>query len=114
MIARLHAPDQIFISSLRLEEEHVEIEHEIRALMAKPDALKTDDDRVKVWSLSSFNVSPQLLKNKLNQVSSVSLLMTSSTALANEGLFELTRHPSLTWAVLCHLPKLPGNQVAVR
>merc|ERR1712029_363082 len=29
----------------RLEEEHVEIEHEIRALMAKPDALKTEEDR---------------------------------------------------------------------
>ena len=38
-------------------------------------------------------------KENLNQVSSVSLLMTSSTALANEGLFELTRRPSLTWAV---------------
>ena len=46
-----------------------------------------------VWSLSSFKVSRQL-SNDLNQVSSVSLLMTSSTALTNEGLFELTRHPS--------------------
>ena len=35
----------------------------------------------------------------LYQVSSVSLLMTSSTALANEGLFELTLRPSLTRAV---------------
>ena len=52
-----------------------------------------------VWSLSSFKVSRQLLTNDLNQVSSVSLLMTSSTALANEGLFELTRRPSLTRAV---------------
>ena len=52
-----------------------------------------------VWSLSSFKVSCQLLKNDLNRVSSVSLLMTSSTALANEGLFELTRRPSLTRAV---------------
>ena len=34
-----------------------------------------------------------------NQVSSVSLLMTSSTALANKGLFELTQHPLLTRAV---------------
>ena len=42
-----------------------------------------------VWSLSSFKVSRQLLTNDSNQVSSVSLLMTSSTALANEGLFEL-------------------------
>ena len=32
-------------------------------------------------------------KENLNQVSSVSLLMTSSPALANEGLFELTRRP---------------------
>ena len=52
-----------------------------------------------VWSLSSFKVSCQLLTNDLNRVSSVSLLMTSSTALANEGLFELTRRPSLTRAV---------------
>ena len=56
-------------------------------------------DRVQVWSLSSFKVSCQLLKNDLNRVSSVSLLMTSSTALANEGLFELTRRPSLTGTV---------------
>ena len=38
-------------------------------------------------------------QENLNQVSSVSLLMTSSPALANEGLFELTRRPSLTRAV---------------
>ena len=44
-----------------------------------------------VWSLSSLKVSRQLSTNDLNQVSSVSLLMTSSTALTNEGLFELTR-----------------------
>merc|ERR1711923_572986 len=53
-----------------------------------------------VWSLSSFKVSRQLLANDLHQVSSVSLLMTSLLALANEGLFELTRRPSLTRAVL--------------
>ena len=56
-------------------------------------------DFIQVWSLSSFKVSCRLLTNDLNQVSSVSLLMTSSTALANEGLFELTRRPSLTRAV---------------
>ena len=49
-----------------------------------------------VWSLSSFEVSCQLLMNYLSQVSSISVQMTSSTALANEGLFELTWHPSLT------------------
>ena len=38
---------------------------------------------VQVWSLSRFEVSRQLLTNDLNQVSSVSLLMTASTALAN-------------------------------
>ena len=32
----------------------------------------------------------------LNQISSVSLLMIASTTLANEGLLELTRRPSLT------------------
>ena len=46
--------------------------------------------RTQVWSLSSFKVSRQLLMNDLNQVSSVSLLVTASTAFANEGLFELT------------------------
>ena len=53
-----------------------------------------------VWSLSNFKVSRQLLVNGLNLVSSVSLLKTASTALANEGLFKLTQHPSLTQAVL--------------
>ena len=51
-----------------------------------------------VWSLSSSKVSRQLLRNDLNPVSSVSLLRTASTALANEVLFELTRRPSLTQA----------------
>ena len=55
---------------------------------------------LQVWSLSSLKVSRQVSANNLNQVSSVSLLMTSSTALANKGLFELTRRPLLTWAVL--------------
>ena len=41
---------------------------------------------VQVWSLSSFKVSCQLLTNDLNEVASVSLLMTASTALAKEGL----------------------------
>ena len=40
----------------------------------------------------------QLRKN-LYKVTSVSSLMTASTALANQGLFELTRRPSLTRAV---------------
>ena len=52
-----------------------------------------------VWSLSSFEVSRQLLTNNLSRISSVSLLMTSSAALANEGLFELTLRPLLTWDV---------------
>ena len=52
-----------------------------------------------VWSLSSFQVGRQVLRTNLNQVSSVSLLMTSSTTLANEGLFELTGRPLLTRAV---------------
>ena len=29
----------------RLEEEQVEIEHQVRGLMAKPEALRTSDDR---------------------------------------------------------------------
>ena len=39
-------------------------------------------------------------EENLNQVWSISLLMTALTALANEGLFELTRRPSLTPAIL--------------
>ena len=41
---------------------------------------------VKFWSR-------QPLTNDLNQISTVSLLMTSWTALANVGLFELIRRP---------------------
>ena len=52
-----------------------------------------------VWSLSSLEVRRQLSTNDLNQVSFVSLLMTSLTVFTNEGLFELTRRPSLTQAV---------------
>ena len=40
-----------------------------------------------------FLVITNFMEN-LNQVSSISLLMTSSTALASEGLFEPTRRPS--------------------
>ena len=49
-----------------------------------------------VWSLSSFEVSHQPLTNDLNQVSSISMLITSSMALANEGLFGLTWHQRST------------------
>ena len=41
--------------------------------------------------------------------SSVSLLMTASTALANKGLFELTRHPSLTGVILLSFAKKTGE-----
>ena len=51
------------------------------------------------WSLSSFKVSRQLFANDLDQVSFVSLLMTSSTAHAKEGHFEFTRRNLLTGAV---------------
>ena len=40
-------------------------------------------DEDQVWSLSSYKVSRHVLTNELDQVLSVSLLMTSSTALAN-------------------------------
>ena len=56
-----------------------------------------------VWSLSSFEGSRQLLTNDFNQVSSVSLHIHSSTAVAKKGLFEMTRRPSLTRAVLLPL-----------
>ena len=61
------------------------------------DSLRVVDLLVieQVWSLSSFKVSRQLLTNDLNEVSSVSLLMTASAALANEGLFGLNQRPSL-------------------
>ena len=69
----------------------------------KPENLPENpcrDEKVgkkQVWSLSSFKVSCQLSTNDLNQVSSV--LMTSSTALTNKGLFELSQCPLLTRAV---------------
>ena len=71
-------------------------------------------DTTLVGSLSSFKVSCQVLMNDLNQVLSVSLLMTSSMALANEGLFELTLRPSLTWSVLSLLVETTEAQVVVR
>ena len=55
--------------------------------------------KVQVRSRSSFTVSRRLLTQDLNQVSSVSLLMTSLTALANEKLFELPPRPTLIQAV---------------
>ena len=70
---------------------------------------------MQVWSLSDFEVSGQLLTNDLNQVSSVSLLMTSSKALANQGLFEPTQRPSLTRAVslsLAETTEEPGRSQA--
>ena len=64
--------------------------------------------RLKVWSLSSVAVSCQLLTKDLNQVSSVSLLVTSPMALANQELFELTWHPSFTWAILSPFTRNQG------
>ena len=64
-----------------------------------------------VWSLLGLKVSWQVLRENLNQVSSVSLLMTSTPALANEGLFELTQRHSLTQAVslsFMEITKEPG------
>ena len=56
-------------------------------------------------------VSRQVLTNDLDQVSSVSLLMTSSTVLANKGLFELPQYPLaqtvlLSFAVTTYDPGL--------
>ena len=42
-------------------------------------------DEYQVWSLSSFEVSCQLLMNDLIQILSVSSLMISSMAVANQG-----------------------------
>ena len=60
---------------------------------------------LQVWSLTSFKVSSQLLTNALDQVSSVSLLMTALTALAKNRLLEPSR---------CHSWKLPRNQDVAR
>ena len=57
-------------------------------------------------------VSRQVLMKDLIQVSSVSLLMTSSMALANEGLFQLTFID--TWPSHCHSRKLLRNRFVVR
>ena len=48
---------------------------------------KTHCQAKQVWSISSCKVTCQLATNDLNQVSSVSLLITSSAGLANEGFF---------------------------
>ena len=58
-----------------------------------------------VRSLSRFILSRQLLKNDLNQVSSVSSVHDCLYGLANKGLFELTRRPSLTQVVLLSFAK---------
>ena len=65
---------------------------------------------LQVWSLSSFEVSRQPLTNDLNQISTLSLLMTSWTALANVGLFEQTRRPSLTRAIQMSFAETPAKQ----
>ena len=87
------------------EDESKRMKKELEdALTAKQES---EARLAQVWSLSSFKVSRQLLANDLNQVSFISLLMTSSTALANKGLFELTQRPSSG----CYLRKLLKNQV---
>ena len=74
------------------------------------DSLRVVDLLVEqAGSLTSFKVSRQILKNDLNHVSSVSLLMTFSTALAIAN--KLTRQPFLTQAVSLSLSetiKEPG------
>ena len=71
--------------------------HEVPLLLVRPEVAEDLGlDGKQVWSLSRFKMSCQLLMNDLNHVSSVSLLMTASTALANEGLFELTRRLPFT------------------
>ena len=67
-----------------------------------------------VWSLSSFEVSRQLLRNVLNLVLSVSLLMTFSTAFTNKGLFELTWRPPLTKPVLLLFVETTTDQVVFK
>ena len=47
----------------------------------------------------TFQSESPSFKENLNQVSAVSLLITSLMTLANKGLFELTPRPSLTQAV---------------
>ena len=56
-------------------------------------------------------------KENLNQISSVSLLKTTSTALTSKGLFELTLRPWLTWAVslsFAETTKEPGCSLVKR
>ena len=80
----------------QLDQLHLE-QQRFRTLADAPDTRAGAEEQV--WSLSSFEVSRQLLMNDLNKVLFVSLLMTSPTTLAKEGLFELTRHPLLTLPV---------------
>ena len=93
------------------EKEETNVEKEVqdeKPVQEEPAAVLSPESegvQQQVWSLSSFKVSRQLLTNYLNQVSSVSWLRTSSMALANEGLLELTQRPSLAWAVLLSFAK---------
>ena len=87
-----------------------------KVIVVEAEASKTPDDqpdvRYQVWSLSSFEVSRQLMTSDLNQVSSFSLLMTASMALANEGL--LVPFVDTGRLVVCNSQKLPRKQVVVR
>ena len=49
----------------RLEEEYADLEHHIRVLMAKPDALKTDDDKIREEKLISRLVSVVTQRNEV-------------------------------------------------
>ena len=71
-----------------------------RQVPAKPiiNSYTDQDDQAGMVTIK-FESELASFQENLNQVSSVSLLMTSSPALAYEGLFELTRRPSLTRAV---------------
>ena len=62
--------------------------HKVTVIKAGHETRLVVDRKVahfQVWSPSSFKVSCQLLTCDLNQAWSVSLLMTSSTALDHEG-----------------------------
>ena len=63
---------------------------QVTALPYQPEETTCWARGQQVWSLPSSEVSCQLLTNDLNQVSSVSTLLTSSTSLVNKELFELT------------------------
>ena len=95
LVQLLHGPPQLETAADSPEAAKQPREVRLRVARALHNMVYAHPTDKQVWSLSSFDASRQLLTNDLDQVSSVSLHMTSSTAIPNKGLFMLTRRGAL-------------------